>query len=257
MIFDTHCHLNSEELYPNIDKHIKEAKEKGVDTFLVVGWDKESSLLAVEIAYKYDCCYAAVGFHPCNINDVSEEDYNEVISKLSLDKVVALGEIGLDYHWVEDENERNKQKEYFKKQIHTANKYNKPIIIHDRDAHQDCLNILKANPVNKGGVMHCYSASKEMVNEFLKQNMYISLGGPVTFTNSKSPKEVASIVPLDKLLIETDCPYLTPHPFRGKENAPKYIELVLEKIYWLRSGEKNEIESAIYENSFRCFGIKR
>ena len=255
MIFDTHCHLNHEDLYKDIDNVIKRAKDAGVAKFLGVGYDKETSLLAVELAEKYEGIYAAVGYHPTEIDNVSEEDFKEIIDLLKHPKVVALGEIGLDYYWVKDLEERNKQKQYFIRQIEEANKNSIPIVVHNRDAINDCLEILKEHRPIFGGVMHCYSGSAELVNEFIKLGMYISIGGPVTFTNAKTPKEVAKVVPLDKLLVETDSPYLSPHPFRGTQNEPARIKLVVDEIARLREAKIEEIEDATYQNACNMFHV--
>lgn len=258
MIFDTHCHLNSEELYPRIDEVINDALNAGVKKFLVVGYDKVTSLLAVEIANKYPFCYAAIGFHPTEIFDVSEEDFLEVMNLAKKEKkVVAIGEIGLDYHWIKDPLQRELQKEYFIKQIEFANELGLPICIHNRDSNEDCFNILKEHRPIHGLVMHCYSGSVEMMREIVKwDKAYISLGGPVTFTNAKTPKQVAEEVPLERLLMETDSPYLTPHPFRGMKNEPKYISLVSEEIAKLRNMSKKTLESIVFDNSCRVFNIK-
>lgn len=255
MIFDTHCHLNSEELYPRIEEVIKNAKENGVDRFLVVGWNKNSSILAVKIAEKYDCCYAAVGFHPTDINGVSAGDFDEIMAFSNHPKVVAIGEIGLDYYWVKENEQRELQKQWFIKQIEYANKAKLPISIHNRDAFGDCLEILKKHKPEYGGIMHCYSGSVESMKEVIDLGLLIGLGGPLTFKNAKTPKEVAKNVPLNKVVVETDCPYLTPRPFRGTENEPKYIRLVLEEIASLKNGNIDEIEKQIYENSKKVFHV--
>jgi len=255
MLFDSHCHLNDQILYERIDEVIEAAKKTGVEKFLVVSWDKESSKLAVKIAKKYDCCYAAVGFHPCNIDDVSEKDYEETMSLIKEPKVVTIGEIGLDYHWVKDPLEREKQKQWFIKQIEFANEHQLPISIHNRESNEDCLKILKEHTPRYGGVMHCYSGSTEMLKDVLDLGLMISLGGPVTFTNAKTPKEVAEVVPLEKLIIETDCPYLTPHPHRGEKNEPKYICLVSEEIARLKDISKKHVEQVTYSNACRLFKI--
>ena len=161
MIFDTHCHLNSEELLSRIDEVLESAHKVGVDKFLVVGWNKESSLKAIELAHQYEGVYAAIGFHPTDIDGVSDEDYNEVMRHVNDPKVVAIGEIGLDYHWVKDPVQREKQKEWFIKQIEFANLHKKPISIHNREAFEDCLKILKEHKPEYSGVMHCYSGSVE------------------------------------------------------------------------------------------------
>ena len=255
MIFDTHCHLNDDEIYPEIDKHIEEAKKVGVRKFLVIGYDKESSFKAVEIANKYPFCYAAIGFHPTEINDLSEKDYDEVMELVKNPKVKAIGEIGLDYHWVKDPILREIQKEYFIRQIEFANYVGLPIAIHNREATEDVLKILKNCQPKKGGIMHCYSGSVEMMKEFIKLGMYISLGGPVTFTNSKTPKEVAENCPLDRLLVETDCPYLAPHPLRGTINYPKNIALIVDEIVKLREESKPHIEDITYKNACKLLNI--
>lgn len=255
MIFDTHCHLNSEELYQRLDEVIKSAQEVGVKKFLVVGWDKKSSLLAIELANQYEFIYAAIGFHPTEINDLSDEDFNEVMSHLDDPKVVALGEIGLDYYWVKDEKMRELQRFYFKKQIKMANLHHKPISIHNRDAFKDCLDVLKECKPEFGGVMHCYSGSVESMREVLELGLYIGLGGPLTFKNAKTPKEVCEKVPLEKLVVETDSPYLAPHPLRGTINEPKNIDLVVDEISRIRNIEKEEILSKLFKNSCELFHV--
>ena len=255
MIFDTHCHLNSEELFSRIDEVLESAHKVGVDKFLVVGWNKESSLKAIELAQQYDGVYAAIGFHPTDIDGVSNEDYKEVMNHVDDPKVVAIGEIGLDYHWVKDPVQREKQKEWFIKQIEFANLHKKPISIHNREAFEDCLNILKEHKPEYSGVMHCYSGSVELLGDVLKLGLYIGLDGPLTFTNAKTPKEVCEQVPLDRLLVETDSPYLSPHPLRGTVNEPKNIALVVDEITRLKGLSKKHILDVIYQNSCKLFNI--
>ena len=255
MVFDSHCHLNDPVLYQNIDEIIENAKKTGVKKFLVIGYDKDSSVLAVKIANKYPECYASIGIHPTEIDHTSEDDYEKTMKLVSNPKVVAIGEIGLDYHWVKEPEKREIQKEWFVRQIEFANEHHLPISIHNRESNEDCLKILKEHTPKYSGVMHCYSGSVEMLNDILKLNMYISLGGPVTFTNAKTPKAVAEEVPLEKLLVETDCPYLTPHPHRGEKNEPKYICLVVEEIARLKDISKKHVEQVTYENTCRLFNI--
>ena len=255
MLFDSHCHLNDDSLYPRIDEVIEAAKKTGVNKFLVVGYDKKSSLLAVEIANKYKECYAAIGFHPTEIEGVSDIDYQETMSLISNKKVVAIGEIGLDYHWVKEIELRNRQKEWFIKQINFANEHHLPISIHNRESTEDCVTILKEHRPLYGGVMHCYSGSVETMHEVINLGLHIALGGTVTFTNAKTPKEVAEEVPLDKLVIETDCPYLTPHPHRGEKNEPKYLCLVLDEIARLKDMSKKHLEDVIYKNTCSLFKV--
>ena len=255
MIFDTHCHLNSEELYERLDEVLESAKKVGVDKFLVVGWNKESSLLAVELANQYPEIYAAIGFHPTDIDGVSDEDFDQVMSHIDDPKVVAVGEIGLDYHWVKDPAQREKQKEWFIKQINFANEHKKPISIHNREAFEDCLKILKEHRPEYSGVMHCYSGSVELLKDVLNLGLYIGLDGPLTFTNAKTPKEVCEEVPLDKLLVETDSPYLSPHPLRGTVNEPKNIALVIDEITRIKGLSKKHIMDVIYQNSCKLFHV--
>ena len=256
MIFDTHCHLNSEELYNNIDEVIASAKVVGVDKFLVVGWDIKSSYLAIELANKYPEIYAAIGVHPTDIDGVTDEDFDKLMTHVNDPKVVAIGEIGLDYHWVKDPEQREKQKQWFIKQINAANLYKKPISIHNREAFGDCLAILKEHKPLYGGVMHCYSGSVELLKDVLDLGLYIGLDGPLTFTNSKTPKEVCEVVPLDRLVVETDSPYLAPHPLRGTVNEPKNIALVIDEIARLKEESKKHIIDVLYKNSCRLFGIE-
>ena len=256
MIFDTHCHLNSEELYNNIDEVIASAKVVGVDKFLVVGWDIKSSYLAIELANKYPEIYAAIGVHPTDIDGVTDEDLDKLMTHVNDPKVVAIGEIGLDYHWIKDPEQREKQKQWFIKQINAANLYKKPISIHNREAFGDCLAILKEHKPLYGGVMHCYSGSVELLKDVLDLGLYIGLDGPLTFTNAKTPKEVCEVVPLDRLVVETDSPYLAPHPLRGTVNEPKNIALVIDEIARLKEESKKHIIDVLYKNSCRLFGIE-
>jgi TatD DNase family protein len=255
MIFDTHSHLNDKQLLEKIDTVLEDAHKAGVDKFLVVGWDKESSFLAVKLAETYPGVYAAIGFHPENIFDVSEEDFNETMALVSHPKVVAIGEIGLDYHWSKEPERREKQKEYFIRQIEFANKHNKPISIHNRNAFEDCLNILKEHKPLHGGVMHCYSGSVELLKDVLDLGLYIGFDGPLTFTNAKTPKEVCEVCPLNKIVVETDCPYLAPHPLRGTVNEPKNIRWIVDEVARCKDMSKKHVIDVLYKNSCELFRI--
>lgn len=255
MIFDSHCHLNDKQLLPELDEIIKSAKDNDVTHFLVIGWDYESSLLATQIAEKYENVYAAVGVHPTDVKEDIEEQLIKLEKLLTHPKVKALGEIGLDYYWIKEEDKRLRQQKYFVKQIQLADKYNLPIVIHNRDSIEDCLNIIKNHTPKHLGVVHCFSGSVETMREFMKLGLYISLGGPVTFKNAKTPKEVASEVPLNRLLLETDCPYLTPHPYRGQRNEPKFIPLVAEEIARLRNISTDEVIKETFNNTVSLFKL--
>ena len=254
-MIDSHCHIN-DDLYKNDpESYVNEARASGVEKFLVVGCDLESSKKAVEIAEKFDCCYAAIGFHPSDIAKVDDNSF-EILEELAKSKkVIAIGEIGLDYYWDKDKNIQEKQQFFFKKQIELANKLDLPISIHCRDGIQDCLEILKNNKVNRGGVMHCYAGSVESAKEFIKLGFVLGFGGTVTFKNSVKPKEVIAAIPSDSYVLETDAPYLTPHPFRGQENHSKYMYLIRDMIAELRKCSKEQVEKDSSENFKRIFKI--
>jgi len=253
MYFDTHVHLNSEQ-YTNIDKIINDALNNNVKKMVVIGYDLQTSIKAIEIASRYDFLYASVGIHPSEIKKMKENDLIELEKLLSNKKVVALGEIGLDYHW--DKDNKEEQKEMFAKQIKLANKYDLPIIIHSREAGNDTYQVLKENKKNyKKGIMHCYSYSLDLAKEFIKLDLMLAFGGTLTFLNSKQNKEVVKEIDLKHLLIETDAPYLTPHPYRGKQNEPKYISLVVKEIAKLKNMSEEEVARITYDNACNLFGI--
>ena len=254
-IIDTHCHLNDEALYKDLDNVISRAQQAGVEKMIVIGWDKASSELAIKLAEQYDFIYAVIGFHPENIFDVSDKELYELLNLSKHPKVVGIGEIGLDYHWTKDPNKREIQKEFFIKQIEYANKAKLPISIHSREAFNDTLQILKEHKPLYGGVMHCYSGSVENIIDIINLNLYIGLDGPVTFTNAKTPKEVAAEVPLDRLVVETDCPYLSPHPLRGTVNEPANITLIVDAIAEARDMSKKHLLDVLYQNSCKLFNL--
>ena len=254
-IIDTHCHLNDETLFKDLDNVINRARDAGVDKMVVIGWDEASSKLAIQIAEQYDSIYAVIGFHPENIFDINDEILYKTLELYKHHKVVGIGEIGLDYHWTKEPEKREIQKEYFIKQIDFANKVGLPISIHSREAFNDTLEILKKHRPQYGGVMHCYSGSVENINDIINLNLYIGLDGPVTFTNSKTPKEVAAEVPLEKLVVETDCPYLSPHPLRGTVNEPANISLIVDEIANIRQMSKKHLLDVLYQNSCELFKL--
>ena len=254
-IIDTHCHLNDEALYKDLDNVISRAQKVGVEKMVVIGCDEASSKLAIKLAEQYDFIYAVVGFHPENIFDINDEILYSTLELYKHPKVVGIGEIGLDYHWTEEPEKRELQKEYFVKQIEFANKVGLPISIHSREAFYDTVEILKKHKPLHGGVMHCYSGSVEGLGEIINLGLYIGLDGPVTFTNSKTPKEVAAEVPLEKLVVETDCPYLSPHPLRGTVNEPGNISLIVDAIAYIRGMSKKHLLDVLYQNSCKLFNL--
>lgn len=254
-IVDTHCHLNDEALYKDLDDVISRARQAGVEKMVVIGWDKASSELAIKIAEQYENIYAVIGFHPENVFDINDDVLYKTLELCKKPKVVGIGEIGLDYHWTKDLEKREIQKQYFVKQIEFANKVGLPISIHSREAFNDTLEILKEHKPMHGGVMHCYSGSVENINDIINLGLYIGLDGPVTFTNAKTPKEVAAEIPLEKLVVETDCPYLSPHPLRGTVNEPANISLIVDAIAEARGMSKKHLLDVLYHNSCKLFNL--
>ena len=258
-LFDSHSHYNDEKF--NLDREgiIKETLASGVSNFIVAGYSIDSSKKAVEIAENYEGVYAIVGISPNDLENIqTEEDIAKSIfeiEKIAGDKnVVAIGEIGLDYYW----NKENKelQKEVFIKQIDLANKLHLPIVIHTRDAFVDTIEILKNNNVNKKGIFHCCPLNKELVKEALKLDFYISLSGVITFKNTKNADDIINMIPENRLLIETDSPYLSPEPLRGKRNNSMNVKYVAEKIASVKNKTLEEIADITNKNAKRIFNIK-
>ncbi|MDX8367615.1 TatD family hydrolase [Cytobacillus sp. IB215665] len=255
MLFDTHAHLNAAQFDEDVVDVINRAKMEGVSHIVVVGFDRPTITRAMELTEMYDFIYAAVGWHPVDAIDMVDEDLSWIEELASHPKVVAIGEMGLDYYW--DKSPKDVQKEVFRKQITLAKKVNLPIIIHNREATADVLQILEEeNAEQVGGIMHCFTGSVEVAKKCIDMNFYISLGGPVTFKNAKKPKEVAKDIPLENLLIETDCPYLAPHPYRGKRNEPSYVKYVAESIAHLKGITVEEVFEKTTLNAKKLFGMK-
>ena len=254
MLFDTHAHLDDVKFKGETDEVILRANEQEVSLIVNVGYNLRHARQSIALAEKYDFIYASVGLHPHDAKDGDKSFWEEIYKLARHPKVVALGEMGLDYYW--DNSPRDVQRDVFRQQIGAAKDLKLPIIIHDRDAHQDVLTIVKEEgALEVGGVFHAYSGSWEMTKEILDLGFFISIGGPVTFKNAKKILEVVEKVPLESLLIETDCPYLTPDPYRGKRNEPGYIKLVAEKIAQIKNISYEEVASATKENGMRLFGI--
>jgi TatD DNase family protein len=246
MIFDSHAHYDDEQFDNDRDEIIKEIHENGVIGILNCGSDFKGAMKSVELANKYEFIYAAVGIHPEYADVFNEEVIKELKDMTKNEKVKAIGEIGLDYYW--DENpEREVQKEAFRKQMKLAEELKLPVVIHDRDAHGDTLEIIKEFP-EVTGVVHCFSGSVEFAKECLKLGYYIGVTGVVTFKNAKKLVEVVNEVPLERLLVETDCPYMAPTPFRGKRNRSDYIKYVIEKIAEIKGVSVDDIETHTIHN---------
>lgn len=255
MLTDTHTHLNAEQFDEDRDQVIERALEAGVTRMVNIGFNRETIPSSIALAEQYDFIYSAVGWHPVDAIDMQPEDLEWIESLCKHDKVVAIGEIGLDYHW--DKSPKDVQNRVFREQIRLARKLGMPIIIHNRDAHHDILQVLREEKASEvGGIMHCFSGSWETAKQCLDMNFHISFGGPVTFKNAKQPKEVLAQVPLDRLLIETDSPYLTPHPYRGKRNESAYVRLVAETAAEIRGLSLEELAQITTANAVRLLGLK-
>jgi len=249
LIIDTHTHLDNEKFKNDVDEVIKRAIEHNVKKFIIPAADPKDLKRAVELAEKYDDIYFGVGVHPVDIEKYEDKILLEYINH---PKCVAVGEIGLDYHWVKEEEKREKQKELFKRQIEIALNHNKPVIIHVRDATEDTYNIIKQYPTAKG-VFHCFNAAEQLLD--FSENFYYGIGGVITFKNARKLVNVFPKIPKERVVIETDAPYLTPHPFRGQRNEPMYTVYVRDKIAQLWDVSKDEVEEITTENAKRLFNI--
>ena len=251
-IIDTHTHIYDKQFEEDFDDVIDRI-ENQLEGIVSIGFDLESSQKSVELAKKYNFVHAVVGVHPVDISKYNDEVEKE-IEKLALneEKVVAIGEIGLDYHWMADPKEV--QAEGFRKQMALAEKVKKPVVIHTREALQDTLDILAEFP-NVGGILHCYPGSYEAAKPFLDR-YFLGVGGTLTFKNNKKTKELVEVLPLEKIVIETDCPYLTPVPFRGKRHEPIYTSYVAEEIAKIKNISVEEVIKVTTENAKKIYGIK-
>ena len=254
MLIDTHAHIDMEDFGADFEQMLARAQENGVQKIIIPAVEPSTFERVLKTAEKSPNLYAATGVHPEDAKNFDEKALNLMEKMIKHPKVVAVGEIGLDYYW--DRSYNDVQKAVFEAQIEFAKKHDKPIIVHDREAHGDSLEILKrTNAAEVGVVMHCFSGSPEFALECVKEGFYIALGGVVTFKNAKKMKEVAKIVPLERLLLETDSPYLTPVPFRGKRNEPAYVKYAAEEIANLRGIGFEELARATTENAIKIFRL--
>ncbi len=255
MLIDSHAHLDDKRFNRDRDALIKKLKDDGVEYVINNGADLQTSLASIKLAEKYDNIYATIGVHPHDTKDMDETTIEAFRQLSSHEKVVAIGEIGLDFHY--DNSPRDVQRKWFREQLKLAKELDLPVTIHSREASQEVFDMIKEEQDGSlRGVMHCYSDSVELAKEYLKIGFYISLAGPVTFKNSRVAKEVAKIVPIDKLLIETDSPYLTPEPNRGKRNEPSYVRYVAAEVAELRDMSYDDLVSATNKNAKEFYGIK-
>jgi len=256
VIFDTHAHYDDERFDEDRFELLEELHKSGIKYILNAASDIESTKMGIMLAEKYDFVYTAAGIHPHNAKAANQNTMRELENLInSCKKVVAVGEIGLDYHY--DFSPREVQKECFITQINLAKKLNLPIIIHNRESHKDVMDIIKAEDAKAvGGVFHCYSGSVEMAREVLKNNFYISFSGVVTFKNAKKIIDVVKFVPDDMFLVETDCPYLAPEPFRGKRNHSGYLPYIIQKIAEIKGLSYEKVAELTMENGRRLFRIQ-
>jgi len=254
MFIDTHVHLNADQYEEDLQEVIDRALEANVERMVVIGFDRKTIERTMQLIEQYDFVYGVIGWHPVDAIDCTQQDLEWIEQLASHPKIVGIGETGLDYYW--DKSPKDVQQELFRKQIQLAQKINLPIVIHNRDATGDVVQILREeNAASVGGVMHCFSGSVETARECIAMNFMISLGGPVTFKNARLPKEVATEIALEHLMIETDAPYLAPHPHRGKRNEPAFVPLVAEEIARLKGLTIEEIAQATTANAKNFFGI--
>lgn len=255
--FDSHSHYNDEKFDEDREYIIEETYKEGINKFICAGYDIESSKKSLEIANKYPYIYSICGISPNDVpNNIDEIDQyiaqiEEILKSDKQNKIVAIGEIGLDYYW--NKENKNIQKQVFIKQIEIANKYNLPIVIHTREAINDTIAIIKENNVLNKGVFHCCPLNRELVKEALKLGFYISFAGPITFKNSKNAKEIVEMVPLDRILIETDSPYLAPEPKRGTRNDSRNVKLIAQKIAEFKEITLEEASKATFNNACSIF----
>jgi len=257
--FDSHSHYNDEKFNEDREQLILDTYKDGITKFVCVGYNIQSSLDSLEMSKKYDFIYSICGISPNDIPQSEQELWKDIekISKIVTQnndkKLVAIGEIGLDYYW----NKENKelQKQAFIKQIELANELKLPIVIHSRDASVDTIEVLKTNPVHKKGIFHCCQLNQEMIRQALELGYYISFAGPITFKNAKSAEDCVKMVPMDKILIETDSPYLSPEPNRGKRNDSRNVKFVAQKVADIKGLSLEEVAKITYGNAMKIFEI--
>lgn len=255
MIFDTHAHYDDKQFDQDREELLASMKDNGIGTIVDVGSNMETSAWIVEAVKRYPMMYGAVGVHPSDTADLTDADMDTLKKYTAMDKILAIGEIGLDYYW--DEPERDIQKKWFEAQIELAREVKLPIIIHSRDAAKDTYDVMKAlHTEDIGGVVHCFSYSKEMARQFLDMGFYIGIGGVVTFKNAKTLKEVAAYTPLDRIVLETDCPYLSPEPNRGKRNSSLNLNYVAEALSQIKGVDKEELIAVTEENARRLYRMR-
>ena len=252
MIFDSHAHYDDEAFDKDRDCLLSTMEEQGVGCIVNVGASFQGAKDSVELSMRYPHVYAAVGVHPDHVGELDEVKMQHLREMCTMEKTVAVGEIGLDYYW--DKESHELQKEWFKKQMELAKEVDLPVIVHSREAAQDTFDLIKSEHAGTtGGVIHCFSGSKEMAKEYIKMGYYIGVGGVVTFKNAKKLVRTVEEIPMERILLETDCPYMAPEPHRGTRNDSRNIPYVIEKIAQIKGIDPNVVEETARENAFRLF----
>lgn len=253
-IFETHAHYEDVKFDSDREELLASLPKQNIEYVINVGSNLETTNKSIELAKQYDYIYAAIGVHPSDVEELDESSYDVLEKAAKFEKTVAIGEIGLDYYWDKEPAVQAKQREWFKRQMLLAKEHNLPVIIHSRDAAEDTMRVMKEIKAEEiPGVIHCYSYSVEMAKEFVKMGYYIGIGGVLTFKNAKKLKEVAAEIPLERILLETDCPYMAPEPHRGERNSSLYLPYVVEKLAEIRNISKEEIISTTNQNARKLF----
>ncbi|SFC83836.1 TatD family hydrolase [Butyrivibrio sp. YAB3001] len=254
MIFDTHAHYDDEQFDTDREALLASFISAGIGNVVNVGASIDTSEKALELAHRYDFIYAAAGVHPSEVTELNEDSIRQIETMCDDDRCVAVGEIGLDYHWPEPEPDL--QKKWFIRQLDIAREKKLPVIIHSRDAAADTMNIMKSEHAEEiGGVVHCFSYSKEIAAECVKMGFYIGIGGVLTFKNARKMREVVDQTPIEKLLLETDCPYLAPEPYRGKRNSSLYLPYVVKAMADIKGISEDEVIRITTDNAQRMYGL--
>lgn len=254
-LFDTHAHLLDEQFDADREQLLVSLPEAGITHVMEACCDEAGIDRVVELVRRVPYFFGSAGVHPHSADEWTPETAEHIRKALTAERMLAIGEIGLDYHY--DFSPRETQRDCFDAQLALAEELRAPVIIHDREAHGDCMDLLRRYRGNLSGVMHCFSASYEIAKECIDLGLFIAFGGALTFKNAVNQWAIASKLPLDRLLIETDCPYMTPVPFRGKRNDPSLIVYTLDKLAGLRGTDREALAAVLYENSFRAFGIRQ
>ena len=256
MIFDTHAHYDAAQYNEDRQEVLVHLKDQDVSHVVNISNGWEDLLKTLSLVETYPFMYGTVGIHPCEIKDLDEERLEKIREYSKSDRIVAIGEIGLDFYWIKEEEERDRQRYWFVRQLELAKEVDLPVVIHSRDAAQETFDTMKREHAGTtGGVIHCYSGSYELAREYVKMGYFLGIGGVVTFKNAKTLKKVAAQIPLEYLVLETDAPYLSPVPYRGKRNSSAYLHYVAQEIADLKGISKEEVEEATFNNALKLYRL--